>query len=80
MLCLRYFSMYSVFNISYFGCLESDSSVGIMTGYGLKDRGSNPGRNKIFPLSTTSKPSLGPTQPLSGGCLGSFPGGKAAEV
>jgi hypothetical protein len=40
-----------------------DSSVGIATGYELDDRGSNPGRGKIFVLSTTSRPALGPTQP-----------------
>jgi hypothetical protein len=39
-----------------------DSSVGIMMGYGMKGRGSNPGRGKIFHVSTQLRPALGPTQ------------------
>jgi hypothetical protein len=40
-----------------------DSSVGIVTGYGLDARGSIPGRSTIFLFSITSRPTLGPTQP-----------------
>jgi hypothetical protein len=39
-----------------------ESSGGIATAYGLDDRGSNPGKGKIFLLSTTSRPALGPNQ------------------
>jgi hypothetical protein len=40
------------------------SSVSIVSGYGLGDRGSIPGRGKrIFPLTSVSRPALGPTQP-----------------
>jgi hypothetical protein len=34
----------------------------IATAYGLDDRGSIPGRGKIFPFSTASRPALGPIQ------------------
>jgi hypothetical protein len=55
-----------------------DSSVGIVTGYGLYGRGSIPGKGKIFLLSTESRPALGPTQfPIQWVAKGSFPGGKA---
>jgi len=37
-----------------------DSSVGIVTDYGLDVPGSNPGRDEIF---RPSRPALGPTQP-----------------
>jgi hypothetical protein len=43
-----------------------DSTVGIAAGYGLDVRGCHspsPGRGKIFLLSTSSKPDLGPIQP-----------------
>jgi hypothetical protein len=40
-----------------------DRSVGIATGYGLDDRGSNLCRGKIFLFSTASRPALGHTQP-----------------
>jgi hypothetical protein len=36
--CLRHFSLYLVLDISYFGCSESNSSVGIATGDGLNDQ------------------------------------------
>ena len=37
------------------------SVVGVVTGYGLKVRGSNPGGGQDFPH--LSRPALGPTQP-----------------
>jgi len=37
-----------------------DSSVGIVTDYGLDGAGSNPGGDEIF---RPSRPALGPTQP-----------------
>ena len=37
-----------------------DSSVGIVTDYGLDGPGSNPGGDEIF---SPSRPALGPTQP-----------------
>jgi hypothetical protein len=40
-----------------------DNLFGTATGYSLDDRGSIPGRGKIFLLSTTSTLALGPTQP-----------------
>jgi hypothetical protein len=40
-----------------------DSSVVIVTGYGLDSRGAIPGRYKIFLFSIASRPSLGPAQP-----------------
>jgi hypothetical protein len=40
-----------------------DSSVDIAMDYELDERGSNPGRDTIFILSTTSRPVLGSTQP-----------------
>jgi hypothetical protein len=43
------------------------SSVGIATGYGLDDRGSEgsiPGGGWEFFFSTSSRPALGPTQPI----------------
>jgi hypothetical protein len=43
---------------------EPGSSVSIVSGYGLDNRGSIPGRGRrIFPLTSMSRPSLGPTQP-----------------
>jgi hypothetical protein len=45
---------------------EPDSSVSVVSGYGLDDgrRDSIPGRGeKIFPLASVSRPTLGPTQP-----------------
>jgi hypothetical protein len=43
---------------------EPGSSVSIVSDYGLGDRGSIPGRGeRIFPLSSVSRPTLGPTQP-----------------
>jgi hypothetical protein len=39
-----------------------DSSVGIAKGYGLDDRGSNPGRGKVFLSFRARKPALGPRQ------------------
>jgi hypothetical protein len=42
-----------------------DSAVGIATGYGLEDRGSEfeTRWGKNFHFSTSSRPALGPTQP-----------------
>jgi hypothetical protein len=54
--------------IYIYGCTRSrDSSVGIATGSGLDRRGvwtSSLGRDKMFLFSTSSRPILGPTQPL----------------
>jgi hypothetical protein len=46
-------------------CSVVAQSVSIATAYGLDDRGSVPGRGKIFLYSTASRPTLGPTQPPS---------------
>jgi hypothetical protein len=55
-----------------------ESSVGIVTGYGLDGWGSNPGKGKIF-LFPTSRPTLGPSQPAIQWVPGNdFPEGKAA--
>jgi hypothetical protein len=43
-----------------------------------RGRSSSPGRVKIFILSTSSRPNLGPTQPPIQWVLGGFP--KAARV
>jgi hypothetical protein len=44
--------------------MSRDSSVGIVTGYGLDGWGSIPGRTRfIFLFSTPSRPALRPTQP-----------------
>jgi hypothetical protein len=40
-----------------------DSSVGILTGYGLDGVGSIPGRGKNFLFFTACRPTLGPSQP-----------------
>jgi hypothetical protein len=43
---------------------EPGSSVCIVSGYGLDDWGLIPGRGeRIFPLTSVSRPALGPTQP-----------------
>jgi hypothetical protein len=39
------------------------SSVSIVSDYGLDDRGSIPGRDRIFPLASVSRPALRPTEP-----------------
>jgi hypothetical protein len=44
-------------------CGSLDSSVDIVTGYGLDGRGSIPGSGKIFLFSAGSGLTLGPTQP-----------------
>jgi hypothetical protein len=46
--------------------MSRDSAIGIATGYGLNDEGyrsSNPSRVKNFLFSTSSRLTLGPTQP-----------------
>jgi hypothetical protein len=61
-----------------------DSSVGKATGYGLDGRGvgsSSLGRGKIFLLSTSSRPVVGPIHPTIQWVPGSsFKGGKAARA
>jgi hypothetical protein len=52
---------------------DRDSSVGIVTGYGLDDPGIESRRGRDF--SHTSRPALWPTQPP---VQWVFPGGKAA--
>jgi hypothetical protein len=65
----------------YFACVPAslkgrDSSVGIVSGYGLD----GPGIEKKFPVGVrffdTSRPALGPTQPPG---TGSFTGAKRPE-
>jgi hypothetical protein len=56
-----------------------DSSVGIVTGYGLDDRGLNPDGGWEFFSSPPCLDRLwGPPNFLSKGYGGAFPGGKAA--
>jgi hypothetical protein len=68
-LCKRYrrgikFNYFSDNNVSSTALGEPGSSVSIVFGYGLGDRGSIPGRGeRIFPLTSVSIPALGPTQP-----------------
>jgi hypothetical protein len=47
------------------GVTTQDSSVGIVTGYGLnrRVRSSSPGRGNNFVVSTSSRTVLGPTEP-----------------
>jgi hypothetical protein len=40
-----------------------ENIVGIVTGYGLDDQLKSPGRANNFLFSTSSRPTLGPTQP-----------------
>jgi hypothetical protein len=42
---------------------HTQSSVGLVTGHVLEDWGSNPARDKIILVSTSSRPALGPTEP-----------------
>jgi hypothetical protein len=43
---------------------DQGSSVSVVSGYGLDDRGSIPGRGgMIFPVSSVPRLALGPTQP-----------------
>jgi hypothetical protein len=70
--------------IIYFYFLENrrrKSSVGIATGYGLDGSGWIPGRGKIFPFSTASRPPLG-IQPASYSMVtaGDFPEDKTVEA
>jgi hypothetical protein len=44
--------------------MSPDGSVGIVPGYGPDDQGYIPGRGKNFLFSTSSRPGLGPTQPI----------------
>jgi hypothetical protein len=43
--------------------MSQDSSIGVVTDYGLDGWGSIPGRGEIFLFSTVSRPALGPSQP-----------------
>jgi hypothetical protein len=52
-----------------------DSSVVIVTGYGLDSRDAIPGRYKIFLFSIASRPCLGPTQPPIQWVLGALSSG-----
>jgi hypothetical protein len=52
------------------------SSFSIVSDYGLDDRGSLPGRGKICPLSSVSRPALRCNQPPIQWVRGPFPGGK----
>jgi hypothetical protein len=53
-----------------------DSSAGKVTGYGLKDRSSIPGRDRdIYIFATTTKPTLSRTEPPTSGYRGSLPCG-----
>jgi hypothetical protein len=61
--------------------VSQDSIVAIATSYGLDDRGIGLRvlvGSRIFSIS--SRPALGPTQPLSNGYRGLFPRGKATEA
>jgi hypothetical protein len=52
------------YNFSRFTTCEPDNSLGVVSVYGLDDRGSIPGRDERFiPLTSVSRPALGPTQP-----------------
>jgi hypothetical protein len=54
------------YEISTLPTFGGDSTVDIATGYGLgrsRSRSSSPARGKMF--STSSRPVLGPTQPLT---------------
>ena len=53
------------------------SSVGIATDYGLDGPGSNPGGDEIF---RTSRPTLGPSQPLVKWVPGLSRGLRSAEA
>jgi hypothetical protein len=50
--------------------------VGTVTGYGLEDPFSTPGRSSDSSFTTPSRPALVPTQPS----VGFLPRGKAAEA
>jgi hypothetical protein len=69
--------------IQHTTCMRSrDSSVGIATGFGLDGQGVGgrvPGRGKIFLLSTSSRPVLGPTQPLIQRAPGALSSGKSSR-
>jgi hypothetical protein len=60
--------------------VSQDSSVGIVTGYGLDGRGSIPGRDKIFLFSIASRPALGPTQRPIQWVPGALSPGKKQQV
>jgi hypothetical protein len=61
--------------------VSRSSSVSIVSGYGLDDRGSILGRGKsIFPVASVSRPALGTTQPPIQWVLGVFsPGVKCVQ-
>jgi hypothetical protein len=61
-------------------CLRGDSSIGIVTGYVLKGRGSIPGRDKV--LSTPQRPDRlwGPLRLVFKGYQCYFPGGNVASA
>jgi hypothetical protein len=60
--------------------MSQDSSVGIVTGYGLVGRGSIPSEVTNSPYSTAPRPAVGPTQPPIKWVLGTYPRVKRPNV